>query len=268
MNADGLSYTWPDVPTPGSDNLEAAGQRIALGPVEGATKLGFLATAIKGPADTVATVAYTDGSLVSTPLSFSDWTPGNLQANNSLVFETTYRDTTAGTDTTHAAMYSSHAAAGGGQAARVGAPDLADSGQLGDPRVRRRDRRQADRLDVGGRAGGRVGAGDARADAGRAGELRGVRAGRDQGLQRGHHGDRHLDGGRRGADRLRPRPPGQRRVRAGEPAGGRPAPASWSGPVTGGVAGITFKQHVDANDPLRTGAYSKTLTFTLSTTSP
>jgi hypothetical protein len=31
---------------------------------------------------------------------------------------------------------------------------------------------------------------------------------------------------------------------------------------------ITFGQHVNANDALRTGAYSKTLTFTLSTTSP
>ena len=31
---------------------------------------------------------------------------------------------------------------------------------------------------------------------------------------------------------------------------------------------VSFKQHIDANDPLRTGAYSKTLTFTLSTTNP
>ena len=31
---------------------------------------------------------------------------------------------------------------------------------------------------------------------------------------------------------------------------------------------ITFKQTIGANDALRTGAYSKTLTFTLSTTTP
>jgi hypothetical protein len=31
---------------------------------------------------------------------------------------------------------------------------------------------------------------------------------------------------------------------------------------------ITFKQSIAANEPLRTGAYSKTLTFTLSTTTP
>jgi len=31
---------------------------------------------------------------------------------------------------------------------------------------------------------------------------------------------------------------------------------------------ITFKQHIDAGDALRTGSYATTLTFTLSTTAP
>jgi hypothetical protein len=31
---------------------------------------------------------------------------------------------------------------------------------------------------------------------------------------------------------------------------------------------ITFRQHIGALQPLRTGNYSKTLTFTLSTTNP
>ena len=52
------------------------------------------------------------------------------------------------------------------------------------------------------------------------------------------------------------------------PLGVTIAPNSWSGPVSNGPAAITFKQHIDANDALRTGAYSKTLTFTLSTTTP
>ena len=34
------------------------------------------------------------------------------------------------------------------------------------------------------------------------------------------------------------------------------------------VVDIAFKQAIRANDPLRTGTYSKTLTFTLSTTNP
>jgi hypothetical protein len=46
------------------------------------------------------------------------------------------------------------------------------------------------------------------------------------------------------------------------------APSFWPGPVTAAKSLITFKQPVAANDPLRTGTYSKTVTFTLSTTAP
>ena len=46
------------------------------------------------------------------------------------------------------------------------------------------------------------------------------------------------------------------------------SPKTWDGPVSNGLVTITFKQHVGANEPLRTGSYSKTLTFTLSTTNP
>jgi exo-1,4-beta-D-glucosaminidase len=45
-------------------------------------------------------------------------------------------------------------------------------------------------------------------------------------------------------------------------------PASWTGPVSNAAVAITFRQHIGANDALRTGSYNKTLTFTLSTTSP
>jgi len=44
--------------------------------------------------------------------------------------------------------------------------------------------------------------------------------------------------------------------------------ASWTAPVSNDPVTITFKQHINANDALRTGQYSKTLTFTLSTTTP
>jgi hypothetical protein len=44
--------------------------------------------------------------------------------------------------------------------------------------------------------------------------------------------------------------------------------AAWAGPVSNDPVTITFKQHIGATQPLRTGAYSKTLTFTLSTTTP
>jgi hypothetical protein len=38
--------------------------------------------------------------------------------------------------------------------------------------------------------------------------------------------------------------------------------------VSNDAVAVTFGQHVSANDALRTGAYNKTLTFTLSTTTP
>ena len=45
-------------------------------------------------------------------------------------------------------------------------------------------------------------------------------------------------------------------------------PASWAAPVSNAAVSIGFKQPIGANEPLRTGVYSRTLTFTLSTTNP
>ena len=44
--------------------------------------------------------------------------------------------------------------------------------------------------------------------------------------------------------------------------------STWNGPASNDLSTITFRQHIGATDALRTGAYSKTLTFTLSTTTP
>ncbi|MBE2320646.1 amidase [Solirubrobacter sp. CPCC 204708] len=44
--------------------------------------------------------------------------------------------------------------------------------------------------------------------------------------------------------------------------------AAWTGPTTNETVPVTFKQLIKRTDPLRTGVYSKTLTFTLSTTNP
>jgi hypothetical protein len=43
---------------------------------------------------------------------------------------------------------------------------------------------------------------------------------------------------------------------------------SYAAPVTNDSTTLELKQSIGANDPLRTGSYSKTLTFTLSTTQP
>src|SRR3954467_10357606 len=43
---------------------------------------------------------------------------------------------------------------------------------------------------------------------------------------------------------------------------------TWSGPVSNGPVSLDYKQTIKSTDPLRTGTYGKTLTFTLSTTNP
>jgi hypothetical protein len=53
--------------------------------------------------------------------------------------------------------------------------------------------------------------------------------------------------------------------------GGSAAPTllkTWSNPTSNEAVAIAFQQHIGASDALRTGSYSKTLTFTLSTTTP
>jgi hypothetical protein len=53
--------------------------------------------------------------------------------------------------------------------------------------------------------------------------------------------------------------------------GGSANPTSlldYTGPVSNDQVTLSFRQHVGANDALRTGTYSKTLTLTLSTTQP
>jgi beta-glucosidase len=42
----------------------------------------------------------------------------------------------------------------------------------------------------------------------------------------------------------------------------------WGGPTSSEAVPVNFKQSIGANDALRTGSYTKTLTFTLSTTTP
>jgi hypothetical protein len=55
------------------------------------------------------------------------------------------------------------------------------------------------------------------------------------------------------------------------PVGGSAAPTTlktWSAPTSNEAVAVNFRQSIGATDALRTGAYAKTLTFTLSTTTP
>jgi uncharacterized protein (TIGR03118 family) len=58
---------------------------------------------------------------------------------------------------------------------------------------------------------------------------------------------------------------------AGGPVGGSAAPTTlltYAGPTSNDAVTVNFKQSIGVNEALRTGAYSKTFTFTLSTTTP
>ena len=51
--------------------------------------------------------------------------------------------------------------------------------------------------------------------------------------------------------------------------GAGPTPLlTYSGPASNDPLTLTFTQAIGATDALRTGAYAKTLTYTLSTTTP
>ena len=53
------------------------------------------------------------------------------------------------------------------------------------------------------------------------------------------------------------------------PVGGNPLTLlTYAGPASNDQVTIGLKQSVGSTEPLRTGTYSKTLTFTLSTTTP
>jgi hypothetical protein len=53
-----------------------------------------------------------------------------------------------------------------------------------------------------------------------------------------------------------------------ETAGQQVALKSWNSPMTAAPLTLGFQQAIGSSDVLRAGTYSKTLTYTLSTTTP
>jgi predicted alpha-1,2-mannosidase len=92
VTADGIDYTWPDVPVATLDNIEANGQTIPLAAPAHASKIGLLGSSTNAGgsgAGGTATVTYTDGTTSQFTARFSDWTlgggggtplPGNFDA--------------------------------------------------------------------------------------------------------------------------------------------------------------------------------------------
>jgi alpha-glucuronidase len=53
-----------------------------------------------------------------------------------------------------------------------------------------------------------------------------------------------------------------------QPLGVAFSKSAWTGPASNDAVDVAFKQAIGANEPLRTGSYSRTVTFTLATTNP
>ncbi|TCC62404.1 glycoside hydrolase family 92 protein [Kribbella pittospori] len=97
---EGLSFTWPDVPTGDPDNVPADGQLLNLDLPAGTTKLSFVGTAVNGNQEGAATLNYSDGTTSQLDLSFSDWTLGGggdtVHFGNVIVATTPYRNESGG----------------------------------------------------------------------------------------------------------------------------------------------------------------------------
>ena len=118
---------------------------------------------------------------------------------------------------------------------------------------------------------GRHGGGDAVAGHGPGGLVRRVHAGRRARVQRvARRANVISTAGDARAERLRPGPAGSStaRSRSPQPLQVSFSKAAWTAPVSNDPVTISFRQAIGANEALRTGTYSKTLTFTLSTTTP
>jgi predicted alpha-1,2-mannosidase len=99
ITADGVSYTWPDIPAGQPDSIESAGQTIPVAFPAGTTSIGLLGSADdtgSGGATGTLTVTYTDGSTQQIPVAFSDWTLGagafSPLPSDTIVAKIPYRD--------------------------------------------------------------------------------------------------------------------------------------------------------------------------------
>ncbi|MEV0425670.1 GH92 family glycosyl hydrolase [Micromonospora sp. NPDC050495] len=98
VTRNGVTYVWPNLAAGKRDNYRADGQRLAVTPVAGATKIGFLGAATGWPDGTAgqATITYTDGTSQQVTLGFSDWTLGGgtrtVGHGNTVAAQTSYRN--------------------------------------------------------------------------------------------------------------------------------------------------------------------------------
>jgi hypothetical protein len=96
VNADGVSFTWPNVSACSPDNILAGGQTMLVNGQSGASTLGLLGSSTNGSSQGTITINYTDGTSSTQTLSFNDWasSPGS---GDTAVATMPYRNSVSGT---------------------------------------------------------------------------------------------------------------------------------------------------------------------------
>jgi len=74
FDSDGIAYAWPNEASGTANNFEASGQVLPVVPVPNATTLGILGAASGGDTSGTATLTFTDNSIQTFTLGFTDWT--------------------------------------------------------------------------------------------------------------------------------------------------------------------------------------------------
>jgi phospholipase C len=95
VNADGLTFTWPNVAAGEPDNVLAAGQIILMSGTAGQTTLGLLGSSSNGTSTGTIAIFYTDGTSSTATVSINDWAggPGN---GDTAVATMPYRNSASG----------------------------------------------------------------------------------------------------------------------------------------------------------------------------
>jgi len=92
----GVTFNWLPNSYGRADNYQARGQVIPVTPIANATTLAFLGASANGSSSGTATIKYTDGSVQSFTLGFTDWCQTTTSFNNRVVATANYRHTSTG----------------------------------------------------------------------------------------------------------------------------------------------------------------------------
>jgi len=90
ITANGVTFTWPDVPAGQPDNVILQSQTVLLS--GSSSTLGFLGAATDATSSGTGTIYYTDGSTQSFTVTFPNWISSTPPAGDSLVATTPYEN--------------------------------------------------------------------------------------------------------------------------------------------------------------------------------